>query len=451
MSMKAITHTNSLAVLTRVAAFTVTTFGIFATFLSMTACHQIDDQPPGRVLIVGIDGANLRMIDPLIDQGRLPHLAKIRSQGISGPLESIMPLESPRIWNSIATGKAPEKHGIISFAYAARQGVQHLYLSSDRKVHALWNIVSNAGLSVSVINWWNTFPPEKINGVMISDHLQNREITLRETLTNATETPSGGLTFPESWQERLAVLIETDDPAVQFADPFLETQQLVYGRQHNQRLSKYFQEDGEVLRFALEVESAEHPDVMLVFLPGIDRVSHFLWGMIERAELYPEKMRPGPELQGAGQKAFEAYYEFTDAMLGKLIERYAKDDLIVVLSDHGFEPGNEFGLLTGVHKTSKAIDGIIFARGRGLPMNTDAGEVSVLDITPTILAWLGLPVGEDMDGQIAAFLGDFLGGKPVARIPTHDTRPIERLEFSTSGADQKILENLRALGYLEEE
>ena len=457
MNMKAVTRAFSLAASGILATFRRTTLlWLVASLwlmasLSLTACHRIDDKPPGRVLVVGIDGANLRMIDPLIKEGRLPHLARLREQGVSGPLESIMPLESPRIWNSIATGKQPEKHGILSFAYAARQGVQHLYLGSDRKVHALWNIVSDAGLSVSVINWWNTFPPEKINGVMISDHLQNREVGLRETLTNATETPSARLTFPESWETRLMALIEIDDPAVDFDDPFLGTQQLVYGRERNQRLSKYFAEDGEVLRFALEVESAEHPDVMLVFFPGIDRVSHFLWGMIEEPMLYPDKMRPGPEIRSAGRKAFEAYYEYTDAMLGRLIERYAEDDLIIVLSDHGFEAGNDLGLLTGLHKTAKAIDGVLFARGAGLPAKMDAGEVGVLDITPTILAWLGLPVGEDMDGRVAAFLGKFPRGKPITRVATHDIDAVERLEFSPSGADEKILENLRALGYIKDD
>ncbi len=302
-------------------------------------------------------------------------------------------------------------------------------------------------MTVAVINWWNTFPPEKINGVMVSDHFQGREIESRENLTNATETPGGALTFPEYWESRLAGLLASDDRAIHFDDPFANNDRLRFASRINASLSDIFREDGDILRVALAVETAERPDVMLVFFPGIDRVSHYLWGMIEPPELYPEALRPNPSERKAGTKAFERYYEYTDAILGALMDRYAADDLVMVLSDHGFESGNELGFLTGVHSTTKALHGVIFARGAGISSGIDAGEIGVLDITPTILTWLGLPIGDDMDGNVA----DFVGGEPVARIETHDSVPVERLEFAPSGADERILENLRALGYLEDE
>jgi hypothetical protein len=73
--------------------------------------------------------------------------------------------------------------------------------------------------------------------------------------------------------------------------------------------------------------------------------------------------------------------------------------------------------------------------------------VSVNDVTPTILAWLGLPIGDDMQGRPAAFLA--VEPARIARIPTHDTRPIERLGDAPSGAEDTLLEHLRSLGYLE--
>jgi hypothetical protein len=71
----------------------------------------------------------------------------------------------------------------------------------------------------------------------------------------------------------------------------------------------------------------------------------------------------------------------------------------------------------------------------------------VNDVTPTILAWLGLPVARDMDGQPASFLA--VDRDSVATIPTYDTRPIERLGGAPSGAEAMLLEQLRSLGYLE--
>jgi predicted AlkP superfamily pyrophosphatase or phosphodiesterase len=387
------------------------------------------------------------MIDPMIERGDLPHLAALRREGASGTLTSLFPIQSPRIWNSIATGKRPSKHGIVAFAHPDEQRVLRLYLGSDRKTLALWNIVSHAGLSVGVVNWWNTFPPERIDGVMVSDHLHASEIAGREEIAHAKGTPHGALTYPESWEARLLPLLDVEGSPVGIDDPFAGNDALPHADLMRDRLVQAFRDDAAILRMARAVEESERPDVMLVFFPGIDRVSHFLWGMIESPDLYPEDLRPTPEGRAAGRAAFEAYHAYTDALLGRLMEPYGPQDLIMVVSDHGFEHGVDLGILTGVHRTREALDGVIFARGPGIAPGTTIHDASVLDVTPTLLAWLGLPVGDDMDGRVA----DFLEVDQVRHIPTHDTRPVEWLETAPSGSDERILEDLRALGYFEDE
>ena len=93
--------------------------------LAMTAggagCGR-EPTPRGRVLLVGIDGASPRLTGPWIEQGLLPHLAEIERTGVSGELRSHRPLLSPRIWTSIATGKAPGKHGITSWVFKEETG-----------------------------------------------------------------------------------------------------------------------------------------------------------------------------------------------------------------------------------------------------------------------------------------------------------------------------------------
>lgn len=416
--------------------------------LALVGCSRSEaPDPPGRVLVVGIDGASWRMLDPLFERGALPHLARLRAAGASGRLESLIPIQSPRIWNSIATGKTPEKHGIVAFAKRVGRRDLRLYLGHDRKTHALWNIVSDAGLEVAVVNWWNTFPPEAIDGVMISDHIQPSEIEEREELAHASDTPVGALAHPARWQARLHELLADDTPPIAFEDPFADVDSIPFSAWTGERLARSFHDDAAVLRLALTVEAEERPDVMLVFFPGIDRVSHFLWGMIEPPERYPENLRTTEAERAAGRRAFERYYAWTDAMIGALLERFGPDDLVVVLSDHGFEAGHELGFLTGVHKTEEALDGVLFVRGPGIPARVETGDVGVLDVTPSILAWLGLPVGEDMDGRVAPFFPD----ERVERVATHDTTPIVWLETAASGSDARILENLRALGYLEDE
>ena len=102
--------------------------------------------------------------------------------------------------------------------------------------------------------------------------------------------------------------------------------------------------------------------------------------------------------------------------------------------------------LTGIHETNKAIDGVIFARGRDIPSGEKVRSMSILDVTPTVLAWLGMPVAEDMDGKVAHFVGT----PQKAKVATYDTEPVPHITSVPSGAEQEMLERLRLLGYFEE-
>jgi predicted AlkP superfamily phosphohydrolase/phosphomutase len=401
----------------------------------------------GRVLLIGIDGASPRVTEFLMEQGRLPNLAAIAREGVSGPLRSAAPISSPRIWNTIATGMVPERHGIVGFAREDENGSPQLLLSSDRKTPALWNIASAAGLSVGVVNFWNTYPPERIDGVMVSDHLIAKQIEGRRKISKvAIETPTGAVIHPESWHARLSRLIEASEPLTAFADPFAGNNALPRWVQWKRKeLSRRFREDGALVQIALEIETALRPDLMMVLLTGVDRISHFLWGTIEPAELYPPNLRGSPSEREAGSKALYSYYDYADALIGKLAEGYGPNDLVMVVSDHGFEAGQALMLLTGVHESEKSINGVLFARGPGIPAGDSTGSVSIRDVTPTILAWLGLPVADDMDGRPAAFLRR----EASERIASYGHLTIERVSQAPSGVEDEIIEQLRGLGYVE--
>ena len=118
---------------------------------------------------------------------------------------------------------------------------------------------------------------------------------------------------------------------------------------------------------------------------------------------------------------------------------------MLVWSDHGFEHAPVKSFVSGRHWTNKARWGVLFARGPAVQPEEEPRRVTVNDITPTILTWLGLPVARDMDGHPAPFLG-LPARQPVA---SYDTTPIERMGEGSSPAEQAILERLHALGYLE--
>jgi len=408
------------------------------------ACGEAEG-PRGRVLLVGIDGATLRVARPLLESGRLPHLERIARAGVYGPLRSHVPLTSPRIWTSIATGKNPKKHGILGFAREDADGEQRLYQSFDRKAHALWNIASDAGLSVAVVNWWTTYPLESVRGVMVADHLLAREIQGRRNLTGAKAVEGGPIVHPASWEERVQQLSQAEVPLTPIEDPFLDRGALPDWT-HPERLSERYENDEWITRIGLAVEAELHPDLLMVFLPGIDRISHRLWGALD-PDTSPNAFTPDQRVVAAA--SLRRYYEYTDALIGALVARYDAEDLVMVVSDHGFEAGSSMIFLTGEHKSAKALNGVIFARGSGIAQAADKRPISVNDITPTLLAWMGLPVGRDMDGIPASFLG--LSRDSIDTVATHDTAPIERIGTGPSGAEDALLEQLRSLGYMEKD
>lgn len=415
--------------------------------LGLAACAP--EPPPGRVLLVGIDGATLRLITPLVEEGRLPHIAELAAHGVGGTLRSEQPIYSPRIWNTIATGKSPEKHGIRGFVRQRENEKRRLFLSTDRTAHALWNIASDAGMQVGVVGWWNTFPPERIHGVMISDHARPSRIENLQQTFRVSDVPTGVTVYPEAWEDRVQQIQSEPVLVTGIPDPFrddADLEEYLKGLlKKPDDLSLHYAEDSQTVRLALDIESALRPDLLMVFLPGIDRVSHVLWIGLEPDALYPEALRPTPAQRAACLRALRLYYVYTDALIGLLLERYGPDDLVVVVSDHGFEAGVHLGLLTGTHESEKALDGVFFARGPRIRAGAKSDGTSIYDVTPTVLAWLGLPVGDDMDGRPAPFLT----GTRVKRVPTHDTHPVERLAIGASGREEEILKRLEDLGYIE--
>ena len=440
---------------TRPSRFRRASACLLALSIVLLACGPDESAAPdaaarptrSRVLVLGIDGATARIIEPLMAAGRLPNLAAIARAGAYGPIRSARPIDSPRIWNTIVTGKVPEKHGIVHFAHSGQDGKNTLFLSSDRKVHALWNIVSEAGLRVGVVNFWNTYPPEIVDGVMVSDHLMARNIEGRRKITKAGAVPPGPVVHPEHWHERIGALLDADERLTEYANPLRDNEDLpAYLVLAGDDLPRRFEEDDLLARIALAIDVELRPDLLMLLLPGIDRASHFLWGALEPDQsIYDEELRLSEREIEGGRAALERYYEFTDALVGVLAQRFGQNDLVLVVSDHGFEAGRGMGLLTGIHEGEASIDGVAFARGPGIAAGTRIEGFGVADVTPTLLSFLGLPVGDDMDGRPAAFIG----GADFDRVASHDATPVERMPLRPSGAEREIVDQLRRLGYLE--
>jgi hypothetical protein len=333
---------------------------------------------------------------------------------------------------------------VLSFARKLETGGRRLYRSSDRRTHAIWNIASDAGLRVAVVNWWTTHPPERIEGVMLSDHVFPEEIAELGDYMSAQTESGGDVVYPPAWRDRVRELLDAQEPLATIANPFEPAAELPPGVD-GEYLERRLRFDATLVRIALAIEAELRPDLLMLLLPGIDKASHFLWGNLEPEDFYPEAQRPTAAQRAAGAEALRRCYVYTDALIGLLLERYAAEDLVMVVSDHGFEAGLAFGGITGIHKTPAAREGVVFARGRDVRRGASTEGVRVVDVTPTLLAWLGLPLARDMDGAPASFL------EVPSRTPidSYDTTPIERVGETSPETEQRLIEELHELGYLE--
>lgn len=385
--------------------------------------------------------------------GNLPNLARLAEQGSYGPLASIKPLLSPIVWTTVATGKTPEKHGIRGWVHPTEDGGSELYYGRDRQTHALWNIATDAGLSVGVVNWLVTYPPEIVNGVMVTDHTYAGEIAGKEWLGKvfsqnrpfqAVEGPESGqaAVYPPEWAQKAIDHRHDAKTLTSFENPFREDAKFPAGADVPM-LASFFARDSQLTSVALEIDDELAPDVLMVLLQGIDRVSHSLWACYEDPSTYPETFQPSAEELATCREAMIGYYRYSDALLGLLLERFDEDDLVIVLSDHGFE-SIFTGTQTGGHDSDDASFGILFARGANVAVGQKA-DLSVYDILPTVLAWLGEPLAKDFDGKVAPFVNVELG----PAIETYDTKVIPRVGGTESGLEGSVMDQLKKLGYVE--
>jgi predicted AlkP superfamily phosphohydrolase/phosphomutase len=414
---------------------------------------------PSRILIVGIDGLDWARVNRLADEGRMPNVARMRSEGSSGTLHSIRPFVSPTIWTCIATGKTEEKHGISGFLVNTPDPADASLTSSNmRKVKAIWQILSAAEWSVGVIGWLVTYPADVVNGYLVSSHVTLALSAKREARApNQTDDWLSEGIYPRSlWSEVADNVYHEEDVGDSIIESFIATSMERARREETTRtasLAKFYAADMTSLTLARHFFETRPADFSAVYFRGSDITSHFFWRFME-----PESWKK--ELPAEAVETFspvvERYYALADSLLGEMLELVDDDTVVVLLSDHGFAGhrgyrGFEGDVAVGVEMHRE--DGIIFISGPGIKRGGEVDGASVLDVTPTVLALAGLPVARDMDGRplTEVMSSTFLERHPVVYVdsyevgdaPDGDLTPIE------SPVDDEIKEMLRSLGYID--
>ena len=125
-----------------------------------------------KVLLIGIDGADWDIIDPMIEAGRLPNFHRLKEEGAWGRLKSLHPPLTPIVWTSIASGKTKEKHGILDFFSTSR----------DVKAKRIWDILEERGYTIGLHEYPVTWPPRECSGFIIPDLLARDSSTYPQGL-----------------------------------------------------------------------------------------------------------------------------------------------------------------------------------------------------------------------------------------------------------------------------
>lgn len=403
-----------------------------------------------KVLLIGWDAADWKLINPLLDQGLMPTLDDFVNQGVIGNLATLRPILSPMLWNSIATGKRPDKHGILGFMEPDPQtgGVRPV-TSTSRKVKALWNILTQRGYKTHVLGWFAGHPAEPINGISVSDLFPYAVGPLEK------EWPlPAGAVHPESMREKFTKLrmhpAEVTEAAIL---PWIPRAAEIDQEKDKglQTFAKILAENCSIHNAATSILQNEPWDFLAVYYNAID---HFCHGFMH---YHP------PRMEGIPEEKFEIYkdvvnnaYRFHDMMLQTLLNLAGPDVTVLLVSDHGFHSDHLRPRGIPNEPAGPAVQhrpfGIVCMKGPHIRQDERIYGATLLDVAPTILTLFGLPVGEDMDGRV--LVQAFEKPPAITRISSWENEaggcgmhPAD-LRMDPAAA-QAVLQQFVALGYIQ--
>jgi predicted AlkP superfamily phosphohydrolase/phosphomutase len=270
---------------------------LVAAGLATLGCRA-PEPAAARLVVIGIDGGEWRVVRRLWERGELPHLRALAARGTSATLATAYN-SSPVIWTTIATGVRPEQHGITDFVVPTPQGDVPIS-STVRKVPALWNMATRAARRVAVLGWWGSWPAEEVNGVV--------------------------------WSDRVLLGLEQEVSPAEQRDVLREVAAEVAREPGRFRLDREPERRDAVMARAAARMLRDPYDLILLYFRSTDIVSHNSWHGWE-----PEAF---PAVEAAAAAAahgeVERIYGAVDQALGRLLAAAPANTDFLVVSDHGF-------------------------------------------------------------------------------------------------------------------
>ena len=392
---------------------------------------------PGKVTVIAIDAGSLDFITRATAEGRLPNFGRVLDAGAVRHIATIHPTSAEAVWAAIATGKMPQKNGVRSagiyrvssgtgsiqllpdycFAYRlVRFGflTEQPHSSATFRTRPLWSILGTSGYSVGVVAWPLTQPAPAVRGYVVSDayhRVVNKAANDVAVTLYPSELQADAIEAAESAIADGATTATgaSGDPAA--VDPRQEAPA---------RTDRLYD------RVARALAQTHPTHVTITRYQSLDAIGHYFLRYAMPSEFGDvsdsERQRLGAVL--------DHQYAVIDESIGRAMAALGPEDLLLVISGYGMEPLGPGKRLverligdpeiSGTHEA--APDGFLLAYGSAVASGRQQQRASVVDIVPTILYFLGLPIGRDMDGYARAdlFQAGFTQDHPISFIPSYD-------------------------------
>jgi predicted AlkP superfamily phosphohydrolase/phosphomutase/tetratricopeptide (TPR) repeat protein len=392
---------------------------------------------PSRVAVFAIDGADWELLRELASDGSLPNLQALWQGGTTASVQTIQPTVSPMVWTTVATGVAPDRHGVLDFTDIATRAPVDAY---SRRVPALWDVAEAFGRATETVNWWTAWPPSSRTSVFFD--------------TPGPELPSA-IYPPTLAQNAQSLAVPVNTVGYEQIRRFLN----ITPAELNNAASTGNASDPINLfrgvlaktwtdhRVAISLYNQQKPLLLMMSYDGTDAVNHLF------APYHP------PYRDGVSQEAYRkywpavtSYYAEVDRMIGEWMNVLPPDTTVIVLSCYGFRWGkNRPRSMPGgaATLTDHRNPGVFIAYGPHVAASREAHDMSVFDVAPTVLTLLGLPRSTEMPGRAIRWAFKDLVPVTTVRVVSYAEFVGERpLPGSAQTDPHAFQKELQAIGHL---
>lgn len=382
-----------------------------------------------RVLVVSFEGADWRVIQPLLDAGELPHLDRLVGRGIMGNLAAPQPLVDPMLAASLATGTSPEQHGIIDFVEPGPEGEVRLATASSRGAPALWNVASAAGKHVLVVGWPQV-PAERVAGTFVT-----RLFARVDERSGSSPPPAGSVHPKERGRELAELRIHPEEIGAEELLAFVpEAGRIDQERDRSLAALAVVLAETATLHNVATHELEHRPwELAVLSYDILDALGHLF------AVHHPPTVASVGGLDASPYAGvLRAAYRFSDSLLGRLVELAGDETTVLLVSSHGFHSDH---LRPGVSPSPRndirwhREQGVVVLAGPDVRRDEWLWGARLADVAPTVLTLLGLPARGELLGQ--PLTRAFVRPPPAEHAP----RPNREIPDSTEAAlDGQTLE-----------